>query len=85
VLRAKYIAGVSVGASSPGGKYADLAPYWAFVEFGTGLRGLFTQVDKPIGNPSNWRYGFINGQTTKAYIRRGLKSFLNKAKSGRLQ
>ena len=31
VLRAKYIAGVSVGASSPGGKYADLAPYWALL------------------------------------------------------
>lgn len=81
-IKPKYIAGISVGASTPKNKRADLAPYWAFVEYGTGLRGLFTEIRKPIGNPSNWKYGFINGQRAQGYIRKGLRSLMEKGKKG---
>jgi len=75
------IAGVSIGSSSPAQQRADVAPYWAFVEYGTGARGLFTEVKKPIGNPDNWKYGFVNGQVAQAYIRKGIRSFLKKLKA----
>lgn len=79
------IAGVSIGSSTTKGKDADLAPYWAFVEYGTGFVGQATEVSKPIGNPDNWQYGAITGQRAKAYIRRGIKSFLTKLRTGHIK
>jgi len=81
-IKPKYVAGISIGASNPKNKRADLAPYWAFVEYGTGLRGLFTEIKKPVGNPVNWKYGIINGQRASGYIRKGLASLIQKSKKG---
>lgn len=83
-LKPKFVAGITIGASSTKNRKADLAPYWSFVEYGTGLRGLFTEIKKPIGNPGNWRYGFINGQRAQGYIRKGLRATIEASKKGTL-
>ena len=83
-LKLKFVAGITIGASSTKNRKADLAPYWSFVEYGTGLRGLFTEIKKPIGNPGNWRYGFINGQRAQGYIRKGLRATIEASKKGTL-
>lgn len=80
----KYIAGITIGASTPKNKRADLAPYWSFVEYGTGIRGVFTEIKKPVGNPNNWIYGFINGQRASGYIRKGLRATIEASKKGTL-
>lgn len=83
-VKPKYVAGITIGASTTKNRRADLAPYWSFVEYGTGLRGLFTEIRKPIGNPSNWRYGFVNGQNAQGYIRKGLRATIEASKKGTL-
>ena len=85
IRRPKAIAGVSIGSSIVKKKEADLAPYWAFVEYGTGLRGGATRVEKPLETPRNWRYGVVAGQKAQAYIRRGIRSFITKVKAGTIR
>lgn len=45
-----------------------IAPYWAFVEYGTGRRGAASRRIEP-GNPVGWRYGRIAGQTAQPFMR----------------
>lgn len=44
------------------------APYWAFVEYGTGRRGARSRQVEP-GTPDGWVYGQINGQTAQPFMR----------------
>jgi HK97 gp10 family phage protein len=49
----------------------SVAPYWAFVEYGTGRRGQASRRGE-VGTPTGWRYGTIAGQRAQPYLRPAL-------------
>lgn len=49
----------------------SVAPYWAFVEYGTGRRGASSRRGE-VGTPTGWRYGTIAGQRAQPYLRPAL-------------
>lgn len=52
------------------------APYWAFVEYGTGLRGAASPQVPPLGTPAGWRYDYRDqgwvGQQAQPFLRPAL-------------
>lgn len=58
------------------------APYWAFVEYGTGRRGAKSRQPDP-GVAASYRHGGIQGQRAQPYLRPAILAVKRKVGRGR--
>lgn len=58
------------------------APYWAFVEYGTGRRGAGSRQPEP-GLPPGYRHSGVGGQKAQPYLRPSILAVKRKVGRGR--